>query len=583
MRHIIYNIIALASLVAASCLSAKAQVYVGYCSDDVAPTGLGNTNASATISCAAGMAQDGVLQPYQICDMTQLRVGLSTTEGLTSFKVWIREHLGSDNLTEVEVPVDELTAGWNTFELPMSFDISAYDTLYCGYDYTQSKKNVKAISSAGPKNTPNSFWIANNGKWRDYTSGNAPVSIQAAVKPRYENALRMNWAKLDLRSQLFDPNGEYERIGIEVNFTNMGSNEHPLFDIHNLDNGIDDLVVQYDYPSLEFGEELTMHYWLTPGHGVTAPASDIPIVISVDGLCNDSSALLINCRDTLYYELGGESSMPDMGEYLIEEFTSEECGYAPIGQQRLREAIEEAHRIRLGDQYQAWLDGGLDGYYTHYEILSRHEGYGPADAWRVSQGSDYKPEFFGQDKLTFAPAMMVNRKRLPISTTRSVEELAETILACHKTTPVTLADTDIQYDADTRTLRVKATVWFWSMAFCRSPRLMLCVKQDEVTSRNQKNYYPESYNADRQLDVVRLYLGSCDLYETTEMDRILSGQARIADLVDVDEYGQYYRTYTFEGTLPDDITSLQGLNLVGYVYDQQDGGEIYSSTTRSLH
>ena len=116
---------------------------------------------------------------------------------------------------------------------------------------------------------------------------------------------------------------------------------------------------------------------------------------------------LLDSERTLYYELGQASIMPDMSSYIIEEYTSEKCGYAPVGQARLREAIVEAHKLNLGSQFQGWLDGDLDGYYTDYILLSRHEGYGPADAWRVSSNSDYNPAVFGPDRLTFAPAMAI--------------------------------------------------------------------------------------------------------------------------------------------------------------------------------
>lgn len=583
MRHIIYNIVALACLIGAGSMEAKGQIYVGYCTDNIASSGVGNTNATAVISCAAAFTNDGLLSDYQVCNVASLRIGLSVTEGLTSFKLWVRDHLNEDNLTEVEVPVEELAVGWNDFELPMSFNVSEHDTLYCGYDYTQNKKGIKAVSYGGPKNTKNSFWIASNGNWRDYTSNYGPVSIKAGLTPRFDNAMRMNWTRLDHRSQPINADGKYEPTTITFSVTNLGRNPLSNFDVNCDDNGALSQIGGYVWlEGPAFGEEIVCQHDLTIGHGVTAPASDIPIIITVSDLNYDANALLLDCCDTLYYELGGTSPRPDMGENLIEEFTSEECGYAPIGQQRLREAINEAHRILLGDRYQDWLNGELDGYYGHYEIIARHEGYGPADHWRTSQGSDYKPELFGEEKLTFAPAMMVNRKHLPVSTTLPVEELAKVIASSGKMAPVSIDLGDYTYDPASHKLHAEARVTFWSMAFCQQPRLMVCLKQDEVASHNQKNYYPETYDSSVQRDVVRLHLGSCNLYGGADMERIASGQERIGDYVETDEYGNHVQTYTFEGTLPDDITSLEGLKLVGYVYDQQTGGEVYGLTTRSL-
>lgn len=562
---------------------ASAGIVLGYCGDKIASSGLSNANLDAEISCAMALPP-AKLSDYTICSISELHIGLSETEGITGLKVWVRNHLTSDDLASVEVPASELIQGWNTIQLPSMVEINGSDTLFCGYSYTQEAK-VKCISYNGAKKTPNSFFISNGTIWGDYTKSYGPVSIRAGVQPNHDNAVKLTDIRLDRRSQQYIEEGaSYLPITITGTLQNVGRLPLSYFVVESTDYSSATESFGFDCQNeVPFGESTTFHYTIVPGQHVTHPACDIPIGISIVKPNDDESALLINCQDTLYYELGEASFMPDMAHFIIEEFTSEECGYAPIGQQRLRDAIELAHKYNLGNLYQEWLDGNVDGYYTTYTIISRHEGYGPADYWRVSRGSDYQPNIFGKDELTFAPAMTINRSHIPYSTTINADSLGRIIADYHTPNVVSLwaKEGSISYDAASRKLSVDVDVALWSAAFCQNPRIILCVKQDKAESYNQKNYYPETYDASYQYDVICSFLscksGSNELYPGIDMNGIISGQLPIGEESGFGEYGDVHRTYSFEGTLPIDIQSLDGLTLVGYVCDQAIGGRIYGS------
>lgn len=571
--------------------AASAQITLGYCGDHISGTGASNTKLDTEISCAMALTPE-MLAENTVFSVAEIQVGLSAVEGLTSMKVWVRHHLNDENVATAEVPVEELQKGWNYVPFGELVEITGQDTLYCGYTYTQATQ-VKCISSDGPKKTPNSFFISNSTKWNDYTKNSGPVSIRAGLSSNCDNGIRLTDLRLDRRSQLFIEEGaRYEPITITGTLQNIGRNTLQDFTVNIRDYGINsgsnDLFQTDSEGGIPFGQSTTFSLEIRPGRKVKEPAFDIPIQVNVKLPNEDTQATLIDCERTLYYELGQYSDMPDMGNHIIEEYTSEECGYAPIGQQRLREAIDVAHRINLGNNYQAWVNGNLDGYYTHYIILSRHEGYGPADAWRVSNGSDYQPSVFGAEELTFAPAMTIDRAFEPVSTTLSADSLGsllatKNLLLNNGKWPnqVSINTSVKEYDADTRKIKLGVSVMLWSATMCADPHLVLCVKQNNATSHNQKNYYPQDYSSEYQHDVVRCYLkntsGTDALFPGADLESIMAGQKPISDFLEIDSYGNASLTFTYEGTLPEDIESVEDLMLVTYVYDKQSGGKIHGS------
>lgn len=585
----IYRTLALTLLVLLT-QSASAQITLGYCGNAVAANGLSNATMDAPISCAMGLTPT-MLEPYTMCCVSELQIGLSAVEGLTSMKVWVRQHLADEeDLASAEIPVEELQIGWNIIQLDKAVTITAQDTLFCGYSYTQATK-VKCISTNGQKKTPCSYYISNGKAWGDNNKNSGPVSIRAGLGANQADAVKLVDLRLDRRSQNFQYMGsaDYEPILISGKVQNMGSNPLQYITVSSSDNGQQAEAMAFGYrEAVLFGQYAEFSFSLLPGGNVDAPACDVPVLVNVAQPNGSTDALLIDCEKTLYYELGSCSPMPDVASYIVEEFTSEDCGYAPIGQQRLREAITEAHRHNLGDAYQSWVEGNLDGYTTHYIIISRHEGYGPGDTWRLSQGSDYARTIFGPQELTFAPAMVVNRSQMPSSTTLSADTLGAIIASYDTPNVVSLMPVEgsFGYDAATNEVSVSIKAILWSAAFCQNPRIQLCITQDYAESEAQKNYYPDNYSSEYQQDIIRSYLtctsGSGALYEKVGMADIMSGNSPIAEYTIHDAEGNVASVFSFEGVLPEDIQSLDGLSLVGYVYDQMPGGKIYGAFRQKL-
>lgn len=541
---------------------ADEYIPLGHCGDDVMDAGTTNANIGTPISCAMALTPE-MLSDYTICGVGKMQVGLSATDGLTSFRVWVRNHLNSDDLAWAEVPTEQLQKGWNVIDLPQLAEICPGDTLYCGYTYTQERK-VACISYNGPKKTEYSFYISNGSLWGDMKKNYGPVSIRAGIMPRLDNAMVLREVTLSIRNQPYVDNGYenglYHRPLIKVTVQNLGKNELKSFRIQHTDNGLVSEEQRGGVDRSGFGTLLTEAYSLTPGMGVTEPTQDIPLVISIDQLNGDPEAVLIGCCDTLYYDLTPDVSATQ-ATTIIEEFTSELNGYAPLGQKRLREAISQS---------------GLQD----YVIISHHEGYGPADSWRVTQGSDYQASLFGPDKLTYVPAAVVNRRSGVFSTTLPTEIQRERILGSLQHQYVTADDPDaIRVSIEGRKVTARLALRPTSLTFCANPTLVCCIKQDRAASIAQNNYYPDEADGDYQLDAIRCYLhnvsGSDALLQGADMQAISCGQARVGDYVKTDEAERM--VYEYQGTLPAGTDTAEGLTLVGYVYDKGNSNTIYAT------
>ena len=127
----------------------------------------------------------------------------------------------------------------------------------------------------------------------------------------------------------------------------------------------------------------------------------------------------------------------------------------------------------------------------------------------------------------------------------------------------------ITFDADTRTVSATITTHLYGISVYRNPTLVVCIKQEKVTSVAQKNYYPTLYESEWQRDVVRSFIPLPDdgrLLGDADLDAIATGQIKISDYVT--------RQFTVSQTLPSDITSKEGLSLVAYIFDNNHTNQI---------
>jgi len=526
---------------------AHAQVTLGYC-DEATPSGsLSNSSTTALISCSMGLTP-ALTADYTFCSISFLRIYLTEPDHLTSLSVWVRSRLDdAECLTAIDVEPSTLATGWNDIALPSPIRLSPPDTCYCGYSYTQNAKT--AIPTSGTRGTGQSFFVSTGNGWRDMSGRYAPVCIRAGLSSNHQYAVGLTGLALSHRWHDIGSTGD--TITLYGTVRNLGSEPLQRFDITVEDSD----KARYDSTCLVsgigFGQSMPFEFrFPRADHGpLTSP--DIPVTVTVSQPNGQSNECDHPTSRTVYYEVG--QGNPDPGStpapLLIEEFTSENNGYAPAGQTHLRNAIARALES-LGPDSPSPI------------VLSRHEGYGPADSWRVA-GSDYDPSLFGPQQLSFAPAAMVGRAAPPFSTTLPEDSIARLIISGPATPYGSIRIEAPVFDPTSRTLSAIVRTRLFGISVFRNPTLVVCVKQDKAPSVAQKNYYPERYDSRWLPDVVRSFAVLPDqgsLLAGLDLDAVATGQVAVGDRAE--------QQFEVSLSLPADVTSADGLSLVAYIFDR---------------
>ncbi len=538
---------------AISLTNAMAQITLGYCEEEDSGAGLTNSNIGATISVAMGVTPE-LQAGYTYCAISYLHIYLTEPGNFTSFNAWIRKDLNdTENLTSIDVDPSTLSIGWNDIVLPDPPALNGSDTYYCGYSYQQSVKT--RIPTSGSKGTSESFYAASGDNWRDMSTKQAPVCIRAGLTSSYQNAIELNDLSLDQR--YFDIQGGKDSLTLSGTIRNLGNERLHHFSISVQDNGSDSLCADYECDSTVFGDVVPFTFKFLHGDNGNLPQTDIPIVLNISKPNDAENENSLSTSDTLYYEIG--QSIPNASTLMIEEFTSEANGYAPAGQTHLRNSIAQAIE-QMGDQAPEVI------------LLSRHEGYGPADAWRIGN-SDYEANFFGTEALAYAPAAFINREGLPFSTTISEDSIAELIAQQANEQYGEIKIEGLSLDTASHTVSATLQVQLTGITRYRNPTLVVCLKQDRIASVSQKNYYPDLYNSDWQCDLIRRFFSLSNkgkLLGNLDINAVAKGQIQVSD------YNQ--QQFTISEAVPSDITTKDGLTLVAYIFDKDYTNRIIAVT-----
>jgi hypothetical protein len=528
-----------------------AQITLGYCDEGESTGGIANNKTDATISVAIGITPE-LQADYTFCSISFLRIYLVSPDNLKSLNVWVRKDLNdTESLTSLDVDTATLATGWNDIELPSQIVLNGKDVLYCGYSYQQSVKTM--IPTHGAQGIAESFYVSTGSSWRDMSEKYGPVCLRAGLSSSYQNAMELTSLSLDQRC--FGIESKNDSITLHGTIRNLGNLPLRQFSISVQDNSSEALNATYACDSIIFGDIVPFEFKFRHGDNGKESHPDIPIALTIsqpNGVENESN---INTTGIVYYEIGQNNA--NALALLIEEFTSEANGYAPAGQTHLRNAIDKAlEKMGVGA--------------PDVVLLSRHEGYGHADAWRVGN-SDYEASFFGPEELTFAPAAMVFRNGLPFSTTLCEDSIAQLIEERNLTQYGSIQLEDLQFDADSLIVSVTISTQLFSVTRFMNPTLVVCIKQEQVASVEQKNYYPELYESDWQHDVVRKFFtlpNNGALFAGLDLNAVANGQVKVSDYAS--------QQFSIRDVVPSDITSSEGLVLVAYIYDKGYTNQIIS-------
>lgn len=463
-----------------SLVSANAQIRLGYCNEEPTVSSLGHASTTATISCAMGLSKQ-LQAPYTDLSLSHIRVAIMEPERLTSLRVWVRESLSdTTTIASAEVDVSTLEAGWNSLALNAPIVLDAQKVLYCGYSYTQSERLDLAIS--GKKGTTNAFWIAANENWLDYSKKYSPICIQAELTSPYANAITLSNCQLE--HAYVNSDDQPQQLLMQFGVTNRAMQPLTHFGVSYQMPDAEPVVTTLAFESepLTFGQSASLDFVLPVPSNLNGPDQKVMIsLVNPNGEENETATL---ASDSLWFEVGETLPVDDSALILVEKFTSLDNGYAPIGMKRLRDALTQCDRPTV--------------------MISRHEGYGPADMLKPGN-SDYAADFFGSDKLNFVPAVWIDRDGQPVSSTIPVDSLVEKIASINHPRYASIVCDSIAYSDSQNSVEAYFEVTMHSITAFRNPCLIVCFTQNTLEISEQKNYYPESYDGTSQSNVVRCF------------------------------------------------------------------------------
>lgn len=537
-------------------VSTTAQIRLGYCDEEPTISSLGHTSTMATISCAMGLSK-AKQATYTDLSLSHIRVAIMEPECLTSLKVWIRESLNdTTSLACADIDPSTLTKGWNSLALNHSIALDATKILYCGFSYTQSNRLSLAIS--GKKGQTNAFWIAADENWQDYSKKYAPICIQAELTSPYSHAITLSDCQLE--QAYINPATVNPQLELQFEVSNRGMEPLHSFQLAYQMPGTEQIVCPIsiaDVP-LQFGQKVTHRLRLPVPNELEGP--DQQLYISILSPNNTDNEVTGQTSDSLWFEIGEIQPSDPFEPLLIEEFTSLDNGYAPVGQARLQEALTLCQRPAL--------------------IISRHEGYGPAD-YLAPNNSDYSAQFFGADALTFAPAIWIDREQQPISSTLPADSLADIIAAVNHPRYAYINFDSIHYDAERHQIEAYVDATLQCITAFKNPTLIVCFTQNNLSTPEQKNYYPERYNSSSQSNVLRAFAtlpAGGSLLAGADLEAVAHGRVPV---------GQYKKQqFKAVFSLPSNLSfSADEWQLVAYISDRGQTHQLLGiqSTSRDIH
>lgn len=567
------KILSTIALLTAMTVGAQAQIDLGYCGDGI-NSSITNSSTTATISCAMGLTPE-MLSSYPNCGIDAMKAGFFTVDNIATLNVWVRQHLADEKLVSRDIDPAALQQGWNTFSLDTLLKTADFDTLYIGYDYTQKAKSSKVIGNSGKKGTANSFWLAVNGKWRDNCSAYTPVCIRATLTSLVDYDICLTDLSLDKRYQDWQGSGQDRTITVTGQLQNRGKQTLDNFEVCWQD-GDKSGQTSFDCHAT-FGQTVDFSFQFDPSVIYHANA---PVAVSLAKPNGQVDACPENDSRTLYYEIQGNKTGVDryFAGILLEQFTSLQNGFAPLGQKNIEALIANYYGF----------DPELDGDIPQLHLITHHLGYGPADSLRVTENSDYSAKaVFGPEELSFAPALAMNRVAT-ISSTLSPDSLRNALdeAFCHDPRGW-FSRSSAHYSSRqennqvVQTLDLSCKIELKSLAWAENPVIMAVLVEDTtpIVPGSQKDYYPDpndyDYDGRRfEHNVVRQYLVPaggipllCDAdgnpISAEERDAILSGNAKSPEETTIERQWQV----EVDGNLP----AISGMHVMFYVCNMTDG------------
>ena len=384
----------------------------------------------------------------------------SVVSNLSNMKIWISKSLPSkvDDADYVQATTEALVGGANDFMLDTPYNIGN-EGFYIGYHVSSS---TGYFIKCGGTDVANSFWIGNPSigmNWQDLNgNGLGKLAFQVLVEGG-------NFSEYCATAEDFKPTvvGLGETVDIPVDITNMGTATLNEISYTVTADGntseektISSLSVPYgaqktvSIPVQSASKEGTYVYTLT--------------ITKVNGNINAASKNTATGKVTTVTEL---KTWPR--NVLIEEFTTEYCGYCPQATYELASFInnypEVSNHVAVVCHHA--------GFYTDWLTIPASESY----TWFYNSGGTYAPAFM-YDRYAWDGKTPVEGRSSAAGYKKRVEaRMAEPSYA------------NIVLDANFNDGKTEIMVTCecergWD--FCSSPaRLTLFLTEDNVTARSQ--------------------------------------------------------------------------------------------------
>lgn len=438
------------------------QIWWGYFNESDFEVGDNLIGTGSPMSLMTGIYVPAGHEQLKTSTIKAVRVYLdgSVVPTLSNMKIWISKSLPSkvDDADYVQATTEALVGGANDFMLNTPYNIGN-EGFYIGYHVSSS---TGYFIKCGGTDVANSFWIGNPSigmNWQDLNgNGLGKLAFQVLVEGG-------NFSEYCATAEDFKPTvvGLGETVDIHVDITNMGTATLNEISYTVTADGntpeektISSLSVPYgaqktvSIPVQSASKEGTYVYTLT--------------ITKVNGNINAASKNTATGKVTTVTEL---KTWPR--NVLIEEFTTEYCGYCPQAAYELASFInnypEVSNHVAVVCHHA--------GFYTDWLTIPASESY----TWFYNSGGTYAPAFM-YDRYAWDGKTPVEGRSSAAGYKKRVEvRMAEPSYA------------NIVLDANFNDGKTEIMVTCecergWD--FCSSPaRLTLFLTEDNVTARSQ--------------------------------------------------------------------------------------------------
>lgn len=586
MKHIIATLFV--ALAAVGQALALAPDPIGLCKNTILSSGI--TSHAGTYQVAVKLTSKQ-LSGFDDYALSALEVGFYDASLLGASRAMILSDTAAvrDTLAIGDVVTfDTAPQDWQRIAFRESLPLAGVTTpLYLVYEFEQTAQGTFPLGTSGTKGTAGSFMMNDGSGFADVSKQYRPLCLRGVLGATVPDAVVLFDAGLDTRSVALDAATGLPTDSIRLRgaVLNMGSNPLTSFSLSVCTaEGHQPTVVTYQCEPVEYNDFVDFHFAFLPDAQL-----GIDRTLSFDVMLPNGKENAADADPThgqLYYEVSRQGRHHE-APLLVEEFTSTLNGYAPCGTHHLREALDEV--FPRGTQGEA---------NTHYVCLSRHEGYGPADAYRYTTYSDYSAEWFGPKTLTFAPAAWLHRQDVPLSTTLPTDSLVALIRHYDAQRPAAtfaVEVSDVRLNTLTNSLSATVSVGGDAVSLLADPRVFAVVCADTLAGVTPRNYFPEAYPTTQLYHTVLAYLtdsaapsaGGTSLFgqaDAVEARSITYGRKPAASYFSTRAGSDlYWHDMSLTATLPTALRPYAGrsLTVVAYLVDAATG-QVYGATLHTV-